>query len=303
MVRIERFIDQTSGRANEPRAAPGPAPLHRLAPDPSAAATKQRPPHHHPAVQRRCANAPTRPSPSWTGSPNTELTLGSCQQNDLDRWLTDATATHREPAGHFIRWAHKNKVTSVRVGARRWIGPTRPLDDQHRWNIARRLLHDDTLKPDDRLAGLLVLLYAQTPAAICRMTIDRRRTRRRPGPLAPGQLHPYTCPNPSPPGPIGRRKPQGPRNHRRVDPFALALSRRPARTADQHRPADPTAEPTRTSAPEPLAAPHCSSSPPRSPPRSWPAPSASTPTSPSPGNVSPPATGPTTPPRSAADHL
>ena len=51
------------------------------------------------------------------------------------------------------------------------MGPTRPLDDQHRWNIARRLLHDDTLTPDDRLAGLLVLLYAQTPAAICRMTI------------------------------------------------------------------------------------------------------------------------------------
>lgn len=51
------------------------------------------------------------------------------------------------------------------------MGPTQPLDDQHRWSIARRLLHDDTLKPDDRLAGLLVLLYAQTPAAICRMTI------------------------------------------------------------------------------------------------------------------------------------
>ena len=49
--------------------------------------------------------------------------------------------------------------------------PTQTLDDQHRWNTARRLLHDDTLKPDDRLAGLLVLLYAQTPAAICRMTI------------------------------------------------------------------------------------------------------------------------------------
>lgn len=51
------------------------------------------------------------------------------------------------------------------------MGPTRPLDDQHRWDIARRLLHDDTIKAEDRLAGLLVLLYAQTLAAISRMTI------------------------------------------------------------------------------------------------------------------------------------
>ncbi|MGW4720720.1 hypothetical protein [Nocardia sp. NPDC004260] len=99
------------------------------------------------------------------------LTLGACRQADLDRWLTDDTATNRGAAGHFIRWAHKNKLTSVRVGAHRWMGPTRPLEDEHRWNIARRLLHDDTLKPDDRLAGLLVLLYAQTAATISRLTV------------------------------------------------------------------------------------------------------------------------------------
>ncbi|WP_239591627.1 hypothetical protein [Mycolicibacterium tusciae] len=39
MVRIERLIDQTPGRANKPRATEGAAPLHRLAPDPSPAAT------------------------------------------------------------------------------------------------------------------------------------------------------------------------------------------------------------------------------------------------------------------------
>jgi hypothetical protein len=99
------------------------------------------------------------------------LTLGSCRRADLDRWITDDKTTNRRPAGHFIRWAHKNKLTGVRFDAHRWTGPTRPLDDQHRWNIARRLLHDNTLKPDDRLAGLLLLLSAQTPAAICRLAI------------------------------------------------------------------------------------------------------------------------------------
>jgi hypothetical protein len=55
----------------------------------------------------------------------------------------------------------------------RWTGPARPLDHQHRWDTARRLLHDDTIKPEDRLAGLLVLLYAQQTAAISRMTVDQ----------------------------------------------------------------------------------------------------------------------------------
>jgi hypothetical protein len=40
------------------------------------------------------------------------------------------------------------------------------------WAQARRLLHDDALKPGDRVAGLLVLLYAQQPAAISRLTVD-----------------------------------------------------------------------------------------------------------------------------------
>ena len=100
------------------------------------------------------------------------LTPATCQQADLDRWLTDDTVTNRGSAGHFIRWAHNNKLIRVRQGTHRWTGPTQPLDDQHRWNVARRLLHDSSVKPEDRLAGLLVLLYAQNPATICRMAID-----------------------------------------------------------------------------------------------------------------------------------
>jgi hypothetical protein len=46
------------------------------------------------------------------------------------------------------------------------------MDDEARGDTARRLLHDDTHKPEDRLAGLLLLLYAQWPAAISRLTVD-----------------------------------------------------------------------------------------------------------------------------------
>ncbi|WP_206308888.1 hypothetical protein [Streptomyces sp. A1136] len=98
--------------------------------------------------------------------------METCRQANLDQWLTDDSATYRHTAGHFVRWARANKLTTVHVPAVRWHGPTQPLDDEHRWNVARRLLHDDTLKPEDRLAGLLLLLYAQGPSAIHRLTIE-----------------------------------------------------------------------------------------------------------------------------------
>lgn len=41
-----------------------------------------------------------------------------------------------------------------------------------RCSTARRFFHDDTFKPENRLVGLLLLLYAQWPAVISRLTVD-----------------------------------------------------------------------------------------------------------------------------------
>lgn len=89
----------------------------------------------------------------WLATHN--LTLGSCTQADLDRWVTDDAGAYRFETGNFIRWARTNKLTSGHLASIRWGGPARLLDDQHRWDTARRLLHDAALKPEDRLAGLL----------------------------------------------------------------------------------------------------------------------------------------------------
>jgi hypothetical protein len=70
-----------------------------------------------------------------------------------------------------VRWAKRNKYIRLDFPATRWDGPTRAIDSESRWAHARRLLHDDTLKPEDRVAGLLVLFYAQQ-AAISRLTLD-----------------------------------------------------------------------------------------------------------------------------------
>lgn len=54
----------------------------------------------------------------------------------------------------------------------RWHGPTRNIDTEARWAQARWLLHDHTVNTIDRVVGLLVLLYARTPAAISRLTLE-----------------------------------------------------------------------------------------------------------------------------------
>ena len=98
------------------------------------------------------------------------LTLGTCGQADLDEWVSGSGASRRHDAGHFVRWAARQRLTSVSIPAVRWRGPVRALDDDARWDAARRLLHDDTMNARDRLAGLLILLYAQPVARVSRLT-------------------------------------------------------------------------------------------------------------------------------------
>lgn len=100
------------------------------------------------------------------------LELGTARQGDLDTWLTSDHATHRGEAGNFVRWARRQKLARLDFAATRWDGPSGIIDTEARWHHARRLLHDNTLKPGDRVAGLLILLYAQGPAAISRLTLD-----------------------------------------------------------------------------------------------------------------------------------
>ena len=104
----------------------------------------------------------------WLSGEN--LTLGTCRQGDLDRFLVEVP---RQFAAHFVRWASGQRLCRLTYPAIRWSGPTSALDHEARWSTARRLLADDTLNPRDRFSGLLVLLYAQSVASISRMTTDQ----------------------------------------------------------------------------------------------------------------------------------
>lgn len=102
-----------------------------------------------------------------------DLTLATCRQADIDAWLTRPDAPHLAEAGQFIRWASAHRAAcGIEYPAVKWQGPSRPLDHDERWKHAKRLLHDDSLKPEDRVAGLLLLLYAQWPSAISRLTVN-----------------------------------------------------------------------------------------------------------------------------------
>jgi len=104
------------------------------------------------------------------------LQLATAGQADLDTWLTGGHAKYLRGIGHFVRWAKQQKLTPLDVAATRWDGPTGSIDSEARWEQARRLLHDDSINVDDRVAGLLVLLYAQWPAAVSRLTLDHVST-------------------------------------------------------------------------------------------------------------------------------
>ncbi|MHB8246092.1 MAG: hypothetical protein ACYDGN_12210 [Acidimicrobiales bacterium] len=105
-----------------------------------------------------------------------DLTLASAHQGDLEEWLTSTELAYRREAGHFIRWAATEKLTTLELPAVRWGGPVGPMDSEARWAKARVLLGDSTIDLGDRVAGLLVLFYAQTAAAISRLTLTHVET-------------------------------------------------------------------------------------------------------------------------------
>jgi len=102
--------------------------------------------------------------------------LSTAGQGDLEAWLGTAQSAHRVDAGNFVRWARRQKLTRLDFAAIRWGGPTGTIDTETRWEQARWLLHDDTINAEDRVAGLLVLLYAQRAADISRLTTDHLQT-------------------------------------------------------------------------------------------------------------------------------
>jgi hypothetical protein len=98
--------------------------------------------------------------------------LGDLDQVLLDTWFAEGTSTRRH-SRHFIMWAQRQRLIDrhLRVPNTRPPVPTAmPVDARRR--VIARLADDTGLRLEDRVAGLLVALYAQPASRIIRL---RRR--------------------------------------------------------------------------------------------------------------------------------
>ncbi|MFB9253759.1 hypothetical protein ACFFWE_36500 [Sphaerisporangium melleum] len=96
-------------------------------------------------------------------------TPATCRQADIDAWLADVRRADATRA--FWSWATKTRhLPPLDIPTRITSQPSQFTPDDHRWALARRMLHDEAIPTTDRVAALLVLLFAQQVSKISRLT-------------------------------------------------------------------------------------------------------------------------------------
>ncbi|WP_448060614.1 hypothetical protein [Cellulomonas hominis] len=98
-------------------------------------------------------------------------TLASVHQGDIDSWFA-STRTRPHQVRPFLAWARRAKMLPLTLILPPSSSGRSDLhtDPERRWTIARRLVRDDSLDTADRVAGALVVLYAQPLVRICALT-------------------------------------------------------------------------------------------------------------------------------------
>jgi len=97
--------------------------------------------------------------------------LNAATQHDIDDWF-GGTGAIRWTVRTFMAWAQRERELPPRlVLPPAYIGTRNPpIDAEERWRLARELMDNDELDPVDRVAGALVVLYAQPMTRIVRLT-------------------------------------------------------------------------------------------------------------------------------------
>jgi hypothetical protein len=98
--------------------------------------------------------------------------LGDCSQAVVDEWFAQATPSDAILLRHFIRWAAQTRrMPRLRLPPTKQSIPT-PITHQQRLELLRRVHAGHGMELRERVAALLVLLYAQPLTKITRLTID-----------------------------------------------------------------------------------------------------------------------------------
>ncbi|HEX3539317.1 MAG TPA: hypothetical protein VHT75_02630, partial [Acidimicrobiales bacterium] len=139
--------------------------------------------HHRPRLETLAANGQLTESRYSTARAQTNIAialltwldqrgsrLASCEQSDIDTWFAGGPSTriHSRP---FIRWAIRTRrCPTFTLPADRQGTPT-AIPESRRIELLARLLADDTIDLLDRVAGILVLLYALPASRINRLRL------------------------------------------------------------------------------------------------------------------------------------
>jgi len=99
------------------------------------------------------------------------LELGDTSQADIELW--SARGGPSDDVKDFLDWATQRKLVAPLEISTRHRHEASAMDVDTRWAIIDRLLHDDQLCLTDRVAGCLVLLYAQQLSRIVALTKDQ----------------------------------------------------------------------------------------------------------------------------------
>jgi len=99
--------------------------------------------------------------------------LPDCSQYDIDVWFA-GTGAIRSRLRPFLVWAQRHRHLPAQLTLPRSYkgAPSAPVDSEQRWRIAQQLVTDTTIDPVDRVAGALIVLYAQPLERIVTLTTD-----------------------------------------------------------------------------------------------------------------------------------
>jgi hypothetical protein len=99
-----------------------------------------------------------------------DLTLAEAGQDEIDTWLTTGPVAYK--ARDFLAWATEHGHCQPLTVPVPTVATGTTMDPDERWRILARLLHDKTIDLTDRVAGSLLLCYAQPLSRITALTVD-----------------------------------------------------------------------------------------------------------------------------------
>lgn len=89
------------------------------------------------------------------------IALAECSQGNVDAWVMSGLPSRRL-ARDFVRWAVKRRLaTGIDIHKQYGPAPARSMTTHDATQLVRRFVSDDTIRLEDRVAGLLLLCFAQ----------------------------------------------------------------------------------------------------------------------------------------------